>query len=56
METKLTLISVSYNGKQISQFVMLPVVNNRCVASQQLINRMLSKLGCTGRGYTYSVS
>lgn len=55
MSTKLTLVSVSSNGRQISCFVNLAVVNGRAVASQQLINNMLSEIGCTNRGQTYSV-
>lgn len=55
MQTKLTLISVSSNGRQISRFVNLPCVNSRAVASQQLIDHMLSEIGCSGRGQTYSV-
>lgn len=55
MRTKLTLVSVSSNGRQISCFVNLVCVNGRAVASQQLINNMLSEIGCTSRGQTYSV-
>ena len=55
MQTKLTLITVSSNGKQISRFVNLACVNGKAVASQHLIDHMLSEIGCSGRGKTFSV-
>lgn len=55
MQTKLTLITVTGNGKQISRFVNLACVNGKAVASQHLIDHMLREIGCTGQGQTFSV-
>lgn len=52
MNTKLLLVSVVFHGKPQSIFVR--VLDGNTV-DQSLVNKLLSDLGCTQRGSTYTV-
>jgi len=52
---KLTMVSIYCNGKTITVFAQLPILDGKAVASLDLIHAMLSDLGCNGRGVTFSI-
>jgi len=52
---KLTLISVYSNGRRASKFVMAQIINGKAVVSTEIVNSMLSSIGCVARGQTYSI-
>lgn len=55
MKTKLTLVSVSFQGRQRSIFVHAPIIDGKATVSEGLINKMLESLSCYARGLTYSI-
>ena len=55
MNTKLTLVSVSSNGRRVSCFAHLPVENGRAVMSSTLLAQLLTRIGGAQRGATYSL-
>lgn len=55
MNTKLTLVSLSSNGRKISCFAHLPDENGRAVMSPTLLAQLLRQIGCAQRGATYTM-
>jgi hypothetical protein len=53
---KLTLVSVYANGRRLSLFVNALYENGKAVVSQNLIEKMLRKMGICERGMTFSIS
>ena len=53
---KLTLVSVSANGRRVSLFVQAVFQNGKAVVSEKLLENMTRRLGVTERGATYSIS
>lgn len=52
---KLTLVNVSYNGKQHQEFIMCRMEDGKAVLSMERLNKILDKLGCRNRGATFSI-
>jgi hypothetical protein len=57
MNKKLTLVSISYNGKTDSRFIMAEVNENGKGANipSTILANMLNMVGCDNRGATYSI-
>jgi len=53
---KLTLVSVSANGRRFSLFVQAVFQNGKAVVSEKLIEKMLIRIGVIERGMTFSIS
>lgn len=57
MNKKLTLVSISHNGKTESRFVMAEINKNGKGANipSTVLTNMLNTVGCVNRGATYSI-
>ena len=52
--SKLTLVSFSVRGRQVSFFVTAPMVNGRAVVPAEVVQAQLKAIGCDVRGLTIS--
>lgn len=52
---KLTLVSVSFHGHQISKFVNTQMINEKAVVPMSVINEMLEEIGCFDHGLTFTI-
>ena len=52
---KLTMVSVSFNGKRRTEFIRLPQVDGKPVLSRNRLEQILKRVGCTQRGQIYTI-
>lgn len=50
---KLTLVSITVNGRRVSRFVMAKMENGKAVVSPQVFSDLCDDAGCV-RGQTYT--
>ncbi len=52
---KLTMVSITVDGRRKTWFIKLPYINGKAVMSESTLNKLLREIGCYSRGHTFSI-